>query len=88
MTQHISSLCLTYRFPKEFCFDKGLQFSGPFEEFLKDIKCESNPCSVANPQSNGLLESNVKSAKLLLRKTIEEKSSFQALAMFNQVPRS
>ena len=43
----------------------------------------------ANPESNGLSESNVKSAKLLLRKTLEEKSNFQeALAMFNQIPRA
>ena len=88
-TEHMNCLCLTYGFRKEFRFDKGPQFRGPFEEFLKDIKCESNPSSVANAQSSGLSELNVKSAKLLLRKTIEEKSSFQeALAMFNQVPRS
>ena len=89
VVEHINSLCLTYGYPKEFRFDKGPTFMGPFEEFLKDIRCESKPSSITNAQSNGLSESNVKNAKLLLRKTTEEKSNFQeALAMFNQVPRA
>ena len=56
---------------------------------MEDIKCNYKPSSVANAQSNGLSESNVKSAKLLLRKTLEEKSDFaEALAIFNQIPRA
>merc|ERR1711873_90380 len=41
-----------------------------------------------NPASNGLAKSAVKSAKLLLRKSIEEKSNYtEVLCHFNTTPR-
>ena len=66
-------------------YDKGPQFRSEFESFLKDINIEPNPSSANNPQSNGLAERVVKSAKILLRKSIEEKSNYpEMLCHFNQ----
>ena len=45
------------------------------EEFLADIHVTPTPSSANNPASNGLAESAVKSAKIHLRKSIEEKST-------------
>ena len=50
---------------------------------------EATPSSAGNSPSNGLAESSVKSAKLLLRKTIEDKQNYaETLCWFNQSPRS
>ena len=69
-------------------FDKGPQFGKEFEEFLSDIKVTPTPSSAGNSSSNGLAESAVKSAKLLLRKSIEDKTSYaETLCYFNQYPR-
>ena len=69
-------------------YDKGPQFGSEFESFLKDINVEPSPSSANFPQLNGLVESGVKSAKLLLRKSIEEKSNYlKMLCDFNQAPR-
>ena len=87
-TEKFKLLCLTYGMPREVRFDKGPQFSREFEEFLTDIKVEPTPSSAGNSSSNGLAESAVKSAKLLLRKCIEEKTSYaEKLCYFNQSPR-
>ena len=46
------------------------------------------PSSANNPASNSLAESAVKSAKILLRKSIEEKSNYaEVLCHFNITPR-
>ena len=46
------------------------------------------PFSANNPARNGLAESAVKSAKILLRKSIEEKSNYaEVLCHFNTTPR-
>ena len=56
--------------------------------FLKDININPKPSSANNLQSNGIAESAVRSAKILLRKSIEEKSSYaEMLCHFNQAPR-
>ena len=69
-------------------YDKGPQFSTEFEVFLKDIHVEPQPSSANNPRSNGLAESAVRNAKILLRKSIEEKSSYaDMLCHFNQALR-
>ena len=74
VTSKFKLLCLTYGFPHQVRYDKGPQFGSEFESFLKDINIEPNPSSANNPQLNGLAESAVKSTKILLRKSIKEKS--------------
>ena len=81
-------LTLTYGFPCQVRYDKGPQFGQEFEMFLKDINIEPQPSSANNPCSNGLAESAVCNTKILLRKSIEEKSSYaEMLCHFNQAPR-
>ena len=70
VTEKFKLMCLTYGFPREVRYDKGPQFSTEFENFLSDIKVPATPSSAGNPASNGLAESAVKSAKILLRKSI------------------
>ena len=67
VTQMFKLLCLTYGHPRQVRYDKGPQFGREFEEFLRDINVTPTPSSANNPASNGLAESGVKSAKLLLR---------------------
>ena len=88
VTEKFRLLALTYGFPREVRYDKGPQFSTEFEEFLKDIHIEPTPLLANNPRSNGLAESAVRNAKILLRQSIEEKSSYaDMLCYFNQAPR-
>ena len=88
VTEKFRLLALTYGFPQKVRYDKGPQFSTEFEEFLKDIHVEPQPSSANNPRSNGLAESAVRNAKILLRKSIKEKSSYaDMLCHFNQAPR-
>ena len=55
---------------------------------LKDICVTPTTSSANNPASNRLAESAVKSAKNLLRKSIEEKSNYpEVLCHFNTTPR-
>merc|ERR1712112_169683 len=89
VTQKFKLLCITYGFPREVRYDKGPQFSFEFEEFLKEIHIIPTPSSANNPRSNGLTEAGVKNTKILLRKSLEEKSSYaEVLQYFNQTPRS
>ena len=84
VTEKFRLLALTYGFPRDVRYDKGPQFSTEFEEFLKDICVKPTPSSANNPRSNGLAESVVRNAKILLRKSIEEKSSYaDMLCYFN-----
>ena len=88
VTAKFKLLCLTFGFPRQVRYNKGPQFSSEFESFLKDINIEPSPSSATFPQSKGLAESGVKNAKLLLRKSIEEKSNYaEMLCHFNQAPR-
>ena len=75
VTEKFLLLALTYGFPRQVRYDKGPHFGQEFEMFLKDINIEPQPSSANNPRSNGLAESAVHNAKILLRKSIEEKSS-------------
>ena len=89
VTERFKILCLTFGFPREVRYDKGPQFSFEFESFLKEIRVTPTPSSANNPRSNGLAEAGVKNAKLLLRKSLEEKSSYaEIIQYFNQTPRS
>ena len=89
VTEKFKLLCITYGFPREVRFDKGPQFSFEFEEFLKEIHINPTPSSANNPRSNGLAEAGVRNAKILLQKSLEEKSSYaEVLQYFNQAPRS
>ena len=76
VTEKFRLLAMTYGFPREVRYDKGPQFSTKFEQFLKDILVEPQPSSANNPRSNGLAESAVRNAKILLRKSIKEKSNY------------
>ena len=88
VTEKFRLLAMTYGFPQEVRYNKGPQFSTEFEQFLKDILVEPQPSSANNPRSNGLAESAVRNAKILLRKSIEEKSNYaEMLCHFNQAPR-
>ena len=88
VTEKFRLLALTYGFPREVRYDKGPQFSTEFKEFLKDIHIEPTPSSANNPRSNSLAECVVRNAKILLRQSIEEKSSYAGmLCYFNQAPR-
>ena len=88
MTQTFKLLCLTYGQPRQVIYYKGPQFGKEFKEFLADIHVTPTPSSANNPASNGLAESAVKSAKILLRKSIEEKSNYaEVLCHFNTTPR-
>ena len=73
VTQKFKLLWVTYGHPRQVRYDKGPQFGKEFEEFLEDIHVTPTPSSANNPASNGLAESAVKSAKILLRESIEEK---------------
>ena len=87
MTEKFKLLCITYGFPREVRYDKGPQFSFEFEEFLKEIYVNPTPSSAKNPRSNCLAEAGVRNAKILLRKSLEEKSSYaEVLQYFNQAP--
>ena len=89
VTDKFKLLCITYGFPREVRFYKGPQFSFEFEEFLKEIHIKHTPSSANNPRLNGLAEAGVRNAKILLRKSLEEKSSYaEVLQYFNQAPRS
>ena len=89
VTERFKLLCLTYGMPRDVRYDKGPQFSSVFEEFLTDIGVEPTPSSAGNSSANGLSEAGVKSAKLLLRKSIEEKVNYaERLCHFNQSPRA
>ena len=76
VTQKFKLLCLTYGHPRQVRYDKGPQFGKEFEKFLEDIHVTPTPSSANNLGSNGLAESAVKSAKILLRKSIEEMSNY------------
>ena len=85
VTDKFKLLCLTYGFPRDVRYDKGPQFAQEFEQFLSDIKVTPTPSSAGNPASNGLAESAVKSAKILLRKSIKDKKNYaETLCYFNQ----
>ena len=75
VTEKFKLLCITYGFPREVRFDKGPQFSFEFVEFLKEIHIDPTPSSANNPRSNCLTEAGVRNAKILLRKSLEEKST-------------
>ena len=49
VTQKFKLLCMTYGIPREVCYDKGLQFSEEFENFLKDMKVLPTLNSTRNP---------------------------------------
>ena len=70
VTDKFRLLALTYGFPREVRYDKGPQFSQEFEAFLKDIHVKPQPSSTNYPRSNGLTESAVRNAKILLRKSM------------------
>ena len=82
VTEKFKLLCVTYGFPREVRYDKGPQFSFEFEEFLKEIHVIPTPSSANNPRSNGLAEAGVKNAKILLRKSLEEKSSYAEIIQY------
>ena len=89
VTERFKILFVTYGFPREVRYDKGPQFSFEFEEFLKEIHVIPTPSSANNQRSYGLAEAGVKNAKILLRKSLEEKSSYaEVIQYFNQAPRS
>ena len=88
VTEKFLLLALTYGFPRQVRYDKGPQFGQEFETFLKDINVDPQPSSANNPRSNGLTESAVRNAKIILRKSIKEKTSYaDMLCHFNQAPR-
>ena len=73
--------------PREVRYDKGPQFLTSFEDVLKDIKVEPTPSSAGNSSCNGLAESVVRNAKLLLQKCLKDKVNFaERLCHFNQFP--
>ena len=85
--QSSNSFASPMHFPRQVWYDKGPQFGSEFESFLKDINIEPNSSSANNPQSNGWAEIAMKSAKILLRKSIKEKSNYpEMLCHFNQAP--
>ena len=89
VTEKFKLLCLTYGFPREVRFDKGPQFSFEFKEFLKEIHINPTPSSAKNLRSNGLTEARVRNAKIFLRKSLKEKSTYaEVLQYFNQAPHS
>ena len=88
VTEKFCLMAMTYGFPRQVRFDKGPQFGQEFKTFLKDIHIDPQPSSANNPRSNGLAESAVRNAKILLRKSIEEKTCYaEMLCHFNQAPR-
>ena len=61
----------------------------PFDEFCKKYHIIHNKTSVNNPESNGLAESGVHTAKILLRKIENDQLSFDdALAAQRNMPRA
>ena len=53
-----------------------------------DIRVPLTPSSAGNPMSNGLAESNVRCAKILLRKALIEKQNYcELLCHYNMCPR-
>ena len=88
VTQKFKLLCMTYGHPRQVRYDKGPQFGREFEELFLDICITPTPSSANNPALNGLAESAVESMKILLRKSIEEKSNYpELMCHFNTTPR-
>ena len=57
--------------------DGGPEFRGPFKEMLEEFKIPYTPSSPYNSPSNGLAEHHVGITKLLLKKSIDNKTDFQ-----------
>ena len=57
--------------------DGGPEFRGPFKEMLEEFKIPYTPSSPYNSPSNGLVECHVGITKLLLKKSIDNKTDFQ-----------
>ena len=88
VTQKLNLLCLIHYMSREIRFNKRPKFSKEFEYFLRYIKIEPTPSSVGNALSNRLVKAAVKSAKILLWKSIEEKTNYaETHCHFNQAPR-
>ena len=79
---------LLFGFPKTIVSDNGPQFRSDFGRFCSSFGAFHVTSSPYFPQSNGLAESAVKSAKHLLIKCLETDKDFQfALSEFRRVPR-
>ena len=73
--------------PRDIRYYNGPQFSDDLEDLLKDINVNLTPGLAEKYSSNSLAKSAVKSAKLLLRKCKEEKTSYtERLCYFSQSP--
>ena len=69
--------------------DGGSHFRGPFNELLEEFKIPYTPSSPNNPESSGLVECFVGTAKLLLEKTLEAQENFEeALSYLNHLARA
>ena len=83
------SIFNSFGWPQFIRSDGGPQFQSYFENFCKQYNVIHNKTSVNNPQSNGLAESSVHTAKLLLKKTEHDNLNFEeALAAHRHVPRA
>ena len=69
--------------------DGGPHFRGPFNKLLEEFKIPYTPSSPNNPESSGLVECFVGTAKLLLEKTLEAQENFEeALSYQNHSARA
>ena len=57
--------------------DGGPEFRGPFQEILEEFKIPYTPSSPYNSPSNGLAVRDMGITKLLLKKSLNNKTDFQ-----------
>ena len=72
VTERLEKLYNMYGMPRACRHDDGPHFRGPWKNFLKEIKCESQQCCAYNHESAGLAEISVKLGKYLLTKFHQE----------------
>lgn len=75
-----------FGFPATIVSDNGPQFRTEFNDWCRDNHISHVPSSPRNPQSNGLAESGVKTAKLLLKKSSNEEDFRERLQAWRNVP--
>ena len=75
-----------YGFPATIVSDNGPQFRTEFGEWCKENYIIHVTSSPHHPQSNGLAEASVKSAKLLLKKSSNDDEFRERLQVWRNVP--
>ena len=82
----LDSIFLEFGYPSTIISDNGPQFRTEFKEYCEKFHIVHTTSSPYNPASNGLAESAVKQAKMLLRKSDNEEDFRNRLQAWRNVP--